>query len=185
MTGLGVLGFCGLAGAGKDSAAAHLVSAHGYRRVAFADGMRDALYALDPFVTTRGGTYSLQYVVDHHGWDQAKQLPDVRRLLQRFGTEVGREMWGPSFWVERAVAGVAPGSLVVFTDVRFPNEAEGVRALGGRVVEIRRPGAGLAGATATHASEAMAFQADRVLVNDGTVAELHARVDRLMHPSAG
>ena len=41
-----ILGFAGPAGAGKDTAAAHLVAHHGYERRAFADPMRAALYAL-------------------------------------------------------------------------------------------------------------------------------------------
>lgn len=176
-----VIGLCGLAQSGKDTAAAHLVDVHGFRRIAFADQLRTALYNLDPYVTTRGGTYALTYLVDAHGWDQAKQLPDVRRLLQRFGTEVGRTLWGEDFWVERATAGITHGDRVVFTDVRFTNEAAAVRRLGGLVVEVTRPGrTTLDSRTAGHASEILDFDTDLVLVNDGTVADLHRQVAELL-----
>ncbi len=39
-------------------------------------------------------------LVDDIGWDKAKvQYPEIRELLQRMGTEVGRALYGESFWV--------------------------------------------------------------------------------------
>jgi hypothetical protein len=175
-----IVGLCGLARSGKDTAAAHLVAELGYRRIAFADQMRVALERLDPFVQVGATHMRLTTVLGLRGWDQAKEAPDVRRLLQRFGTEVGREMMGEDVWVDMALRGVVAGDRVVVTDVRFPNEAAAVRRLGGLVVEVQRPGAGLDGIVATHASEAMAFDRDRVLVNDSTVADLHAAIEALV-----
>ena len=171
-----IVGLCGTAGSGKDAAAAHLTAHHGYTRRAFADPMRTALYALDPLVTTGAAVFRLAELVDRVGWDAAKQHPDVRRMLQRFGTEVGRDQWGEDFWVQRATGDLHPGDAVVFTDVRFPNEAAAVAALGGIVVEIRRPGVHLEATVAAHASEAMAFDRDAVVVNDDTLATLHERL---------
>lgn len=162
-----ILGLTGLAGCGKDTAAAHFVARHGYERRAFADPMRDALYRLNPIVRLHGHDRRLAQLVDLAGWDAAKrQVPEVRALLQRFGTEVGRAMWGEDFWVERATAGACPGDRLVFTDVRFDNEAAAIRALGGRVIRIDRPGAGLEGTTATHASE-QGVEADFTILNSG------------------
>ena len=175
-----IVGLCGLARSGKDTAAAHLVDNFGYRRIAFADAMRTALERLDPFVQLGSAHLRLSTVLAARGWDAAKEAPDVRRLLQRFGTEVGRSMMGEDVWVDMALRGVSPDDRVVVTDVRFPNEAAAVRRLGGIVVEVQRPGAGLGGDVATHASEAMAFDRDRVLFNDGTIDELHAAVARLL-----
>jgi hypothetical protein len=174
-----ILGLAGLARSGKDAAAGHLVAHHGYRRLAFADAIRDACYLLDPMVHVHGRYMRLGHLVDVVGWDRAKAEPDVRRLLQRMGTEVGRELWGEDVWVDRALAGVAAGDRVVVTDVRFPNEAAAVRALGGLVVRINREGAGL-GAGAAHASEALAFPADHVVANDGTLDDLWAAIEGLV-----
>jgi len=41
--------------------------------------------------------------VDDYGWQIAKQNPAVRRLLQVFGTEVGRKQFGSEFWVDIAL----------------------------------------------------------------------------------
>lgn len=175
-----IIGFCGLAGAGKDTAAAHLVERHGYRRIAFADPMRVALERLDPFVQIGAAHLRLSHIVAARGWHEAKKEPDVRRLLQRFGTEVGRNLFGTDVWVDLALDGVEPGERIVATDVRFANEAAAIVRLGGIVVEVQRPGAGLAGTEAAHASEAMDFGRHAVIVNDGTLDELHAKVDDLL-----
>lgn len=45
-----IIALGGYAGAGKDTVGQHLVSAHGFRRFAHADVLRDVLFELDPFV---------------------------------------------------------------------------------------------------------------------------------------
>lgn len=64
------------------------------------------------------------------GWDIAKLLPDVRNLLRRFGTEVGRELFGERCWIDIAEAKMLKQPQVklwIVTDVRFRNEAVWVR----------------------------------------------------------
>jgi hypothetical protein len=63
----------------------------------------------------------------------------VRRLLQVFGTEVGREMFGENFWVDLAFKQVQQ-ERVVFADVRFPNEAQAIIDKGGQVWRVQREG---------------------------------------------
>lgn len=180
-----IVGLCGLAGSGKDTAAAHLVARCGFRRLAFADTLRTALYALDPYVATADGTHALTDLVDRKGWDEAKKIPDVRRLLQRIGTEVGRDLLGADIWVDMTLSGVERGERIVVTDVRFPNEAAAIKARGGIVVEIVRPEVtGLAGSNGDHASEAMAFPRDTSIVNDGTAAELGRHLAALLRLDA-
>ena len=102
------VGLTGLARSGKDTAAAYLVEHHGFTRFAFADVMKDAVYALDPLVEVSDPAdpdglrmhARLAQLVDTCGWDGAKEYPDVRRLLQRFGTEMGRGLFGEDFWVD-------------------------------------------------------------------------------------
>jgi hypothetical protein len=185
------VGLSGLARSGKDTAAAYLVAHHGFTRFAFADIMKDAVYALDPLVEVSDpadpdGLHMharLAQVVDTFGWEGAKEYPDVRRLLQRFGTEMGRGLFGEDFWVDlmsHRVAQAAPPGGIVFTDVRFPNEAHRVAVgFGGTVIQIVRPATGaLAGEVARHASEAMAFTPDLTICNDGTPDDLGRKVAR-------
>lgn len=144
-----LIAFTGHARVGKDFAAGAL-RPMGFDRVAFADGVRQALYAIDPLVEKRiehnGGVVRLATLVDQVGWDQAKQYHEVRELLQRVGTEAGRDVHGEDCWVRRAEREIdrrlAAGTPVVVTDVRFANEADMVRRKGGVVVRVVRPGYG-------------------------------------------
>lgn len=61
------------------------------------------------------------------------RTPEVRQLLQVWGTDVRRK-GDPDYWVKRALApaveAVAAGSHAFLTDVRFPNEITGAQNLG-------------------------------------------------------
>lgn len=180
-----LIGLTGRAGAGKDTAAEALVAA-GYQRDAFADRMRAALLALDPMVDTmRAGARGevvplrLSWLVETCGWDAAKRNhPEIRRLLQRFGTEAGRDIHGPDCWVDLLMRDWmrAGRPRTVVTDVRFDNEAAAILDQGGVVLEVVRPGLGeLPGG---HPSEqgVRPGLVDLELANDGSVADLHRRV---------
>lgn len=175
-----IIGLAGAARSGKDTAGAYLVARHGYERRSFADAVRTAALAIDPYVATRASTRRLTDLVAAKGWEAAKELPDVRRLLQRVGTELGRDLFGDDTWVDIATKGLHGGERVVFTDVRFANEAAAVRRLGGIVVALERPGAGLAGPEGAHASEVIDFAIDATVANDGDVGRLHERLDHLL-----
>jgi len=168
----------GKARAGKDTAGAYLVERHGYTRVAFADGVREVALAIDPYVCDC--PMRLSEMVDFGGWEDAKRSPEVRRLLQVIGTEAGRRYFGAEVWVDLALRKAAKiDGPVVFTDCRFPNEADAVAVdLGGLVVRIERTGAG----AGEHASETAmdGYPFDHVVTNDGTVEELHAALDRIV-----
>lgn len=172
-----IVGLCGYARSGKDCAAQALI-ADGFERIAFADAVREALLALDPDLAYDGANpQSVVDAVTLYGWDRAKGERDMRRLLQRMGTEAGRNIHGPDCWVNIARRKIeATTANVVLTDVRFPNEAAMVRELGGHVIRIDRPGVGPVNG---HASEALAFEPDAVIENSGTVEELHAKVREL------
>ena len=152
----------GYAGAGKDTVA-QLV---GWPVRHWADPVRRAALALDPYITSAG--CPLSTVVHGYGWDDAKRrLPQVRQVLQRVGTEAGRDIHGPDCWVR--LADLAPPAC--YADTRFRNEVDAVWAAGGHFVWVERPGVGPANA---HSSEHSLHPvlADYVLRNDGTLEDL-------------
>ncbi len=177
-----LIGLTGLAGAGKNEAANALVG-HGWSQDAFANRMRTAMLALDPIVWADDYYEPLRLaeLVRDYGWDTTKrEYPEVRRLLQKFGTEAGREIHGENCWVDALMRDwhrldgtpVYTNGLVV-TDVRFQNEAEAIRSHGGWVIEVVRPG--LQRLPGNHASEA-GFDPDLIdytIYNDGTIDSLH------------
>lgn len=67
------------------------------------------------------------------------RTPVTRAFLQKLGTDVRRAQ-DDLYWVKRTVgpaaAAMATGTSVFFTDVRFPNEADAVRALGGTLIRL-------------------------------------------------
>ncbi|MDX2308096.1 MAG: hypothetical protein NW216_07655 [Hyphomicrobium sp.] len=81
-------------------------------------------------------------------------------------------MIAPEIWIE-AWKLAANGRAVIADDVRFPNEAAAVRALGGIVIRIERPGLV---AAAAHTSERGVVEADVTILNDGNRAQLGRRI---------
>jgi len=148
-----IIGLSGYAQAGKDSLGAALVKNHGFTRYAFADALKEMAYRLNPIVgDTNVDQFSrFQDYVDHVGWEKAKKVPEVRRLLQVLGTEAGREVLGEDIWVNTVLNKIhGGGGNSVITDCRFPNEAAAVKHSGGFVVRVEREGLDAVNA---HASE--------------------------------
>ena len=175
-----LLGFCGYATSGKDAAVSALCTGHGFVRVAFADALRDVLYDLDPVVgvVNDGGYERVATLVDRWGWDQAKQVPEVRQLLQRLGVAV-RDHVNQDAWVTAAFDRAEGAERLAVSDVRFPNEAEAIKARGGHIVRVMRPGVT---ALNSHVSEHALdeWPEDFQLYNDRTLGDLGAEVDQLL-----
>lgn len=148
------VGIYGPAGVGKDSLAAALIRGFEFKRIAFADPVREMALAIDPYVHTVWKTARLSTVVAEEGWDEAKRAhTDVRRLLQRLGTE-GVRSFVPTFWTDLAYqAALESDAPIVFPDVRFETEADMIVSEGGIIVQIEG-GTDLEGLTSFHASEA-------------------------------
>lgn len=190
-----MVGICGLAFHGKDTAAEALVNQAGYTKLAFADPIREALLELNPIVVTgrnkqrtEVGTeydvYLLDYlsnVVESQGWDTAKKGDMVRRQLQVFGTEICRNLFGHDCWINvmdkriKALRSQDSNASVVIPDTRFGNEAEYIKDNGGLIIYVRR---NIDTPRMSHASESLeaAQVADFVVDNNGSVAELHERI---------
>jgi hypothetical protein len=205
-----LIGIAGAIGAGKSAIAEHL-AARGFAVVAFADALREEVLARLPLtLRALHGETCPRYQMESFERDSSlvplpcngpardamacvrdmvyvRKPPIVRALLQEYGSDV-RRADDPDYWVKRwaqSVSSIAAGRPVgechvVSPDCRFPNEARTVREMGGLLWKVERPGVDGSG----HVSEtALAhwFDYDAVLVNDGTLADLHTQVDRLLH----
>lgn len=178
-----IVGLSGYARSGKDEAAKVLVEEYGFTRIAFADKLRDFLLAVDPIVGIDffdHETYRLSDIIKDFGWDGYKETVDadeIRGLLQRLGTEAGRNVLWDSIWIDAAFHGLDPAGNYVVTDCRFPNEAEAVRERGGSVVRIDRRGVGPANG---HASETSLddYEFDYRIDNSGTLEEYHTAIKK-------
>ncbi len=77
----------------------------------------------------------------------------------------------PEFWIRHTAASDA--EVHVITDMRFIPEAEWVRAHGGVIVEIVRPGT-------THRNEDSLAHTDHMILNNGSLESLQLEVCRIM-----
>ncbi len=172
-----LVGITGVAGSGKDAAAAGLVAA-GWTRQAFADPVRSMALAIDPLIPRGNGDMWLSILVNDLGWDEAKRIRGVREFLQRLGTDAVRVHLGEDAWVQAFDRARDRRADTVAPDVRFPNEADHIRRHGGIVIRIDRPGVGPVNG---HVSENVdSLQVDATVVNDRSVDELRWRVVELV-----
>jgi hypothetical protein len=176
-----IIGLSGYAQVGKDTIANYLVEQYGYRRVAFADPIRQALYKLNPKIDIADMIgVPIATAVDGLGWESVKvDSEDARQLLQRMGTEVGRNIFGSDFWVYQAFNGVSADDKVVFTDVRFQNEADHIKSYYGQVWRVNKLNHGPVNG---HASETAldSYNFDWSIPNYGTKEDLFSIIDSIM-----
>ena len=176
-----LVGMIGKKRAGKDTFAAELLDWFGYRRVAFADPLRNTLLDLDPWIaeTNRLGgharTRRLSWIVEELGWELAKEeIPEVRRLMQAHGHAI-RTHVDPTVWLSAAMAKAqvlrADGEPVVITDCRYQNEADAIKAAGGVLVRVVRPGQADGDRHITEV-DLDERETDYVVQNDGTLEDL-------------
>lgn len=175
-----IIGLAGYATSGKDEAAKVLKMA-GFRRVAFADKLREFVYAINPEVDGGPmGTLDLQQVIGRYGWNGYKDTywgDSIREQLQYIGTECGRGILGQNVWIDATFNDMIENGKYVVTDVRFPNEIEGIRSRGGKMYRIIRDGVGPVN---SHPSETAIdhYEYDGYIHNEGTLEEFHDTVRR-------
>lgn len=212
-----VIGLTGLMRAGKDSVADILVRDHGFVKMSFAAPLKRMMKNLNPVVgwdeacglgccrsCDASGPVYLSDLYDRGMTDddiKASEYGDeVRRLWQRFGTDVMRAEQD-DYWIQKAKDDLLKSghARVVFTDCRFPNEAQmiydlnddedcfcayctGIKA---SVWQIVRPG--VDHKEGEHASEAnVGLMGEEITIhNDGTLEELAVPVETALRVVTG
>jgi len=184
-----LIGICGKKRHGKDSVATWLHSYRDFTVMALADELKVMALDIDPHVAVTadehsgdwGSAIKLSALVQEIGMDRAKtEVADVRRFLQRLGTE-GLRARDPGFWTRTLGARIdaAADVPVVVPDVRYDNEAEWILNRGGVVYRVVRAGYDNGGDS--HASEAGVSDdlVESTIDNSGRLVDLHQRLDTL------
>lgn len=164
-----IIAFTGLAQSGKTTAANAFISI-GYDRMSFADPLKAMVSCLTPCKDKDARPPSLC----------GKTL---REVYQSLGTDWGRNMVGGDIWIlaGRARLDELLGDVesdiirgIVIDDIRFDNEAELVKNMGGVVLEITRSNT----PQMEHASEAGISRnlIDYSFANEGDISTLQHRV---------
>lgn len=165
-----IIGLSGYKQSGKDALADELVKL-GFTKLGMSDILHECMLTLDPIVQVKnGGVVRYSTLVDEVGYVAAKEAPEVRRLLQVFGTDIGRNMLGENVWVDAVALKLdrMQGDIVL-TGVRFPNEAAMIEDLG-LLVRVERPGFTGDSHESEHALDDYPFP--MVIPNDGPLARL-------------
>ena len=144
-----IIAFTGPAGAGKTTAAKAIAaaSADGVVIYSFADPIRLMLRAIGVPIENLVDPAKKEISLPAFGGKSARQL------MQSLGTEWGRTHVDPALWISVAARNLLHflqgGVPIVIDDLRFDNEAEIIRDMGGIVIEVTLKG----GVRGSHASE--------------------------------
>jgi hypothetical protein len=203
-----IVGITGLIGSGKDTVADYLINFHGFKKLSYAQPLKDAVSAIfgwdrEMLEGTTLSSRQWREEVDEW-WAKRLDIPHLtpRWVLQQWGTEVCRRNFHTDIWVasiENTLRKI--NDNVVITDCRFPNELDAIKNSGGTVVRVVRgenpdwyPYAEDYTLTqnpqsfaklldySVHASEysSVGLKYDIILDNNGSIDELHSLVESII-----
>jgi LmbE family N-acetylglucosaminyl deacetylase len=139
-----IIGFGHRARQGKNTAAAAVQECFpldtNVGMASFADALRMEVRKAS---AKMGGAYYLVQDFKAAGlmpdWVQAEPSGKQRLILQWWGTDYRRKQ-DPDYWVKKLMAKLDAWQpdAVLITDVRFPNEADAIKAAGGVLVKVVR-----------------------------------------------
>lgn len=171
-----IIGLAGRKGSGKDTVADMIY------RLSLEEGDESFSIAFaDPVKEVCRTAFRIE-----HKWFRDRELKSTvhpkwgitpREMMQKVGTDMFRS-FDPNIWIKyvqhELMFHYGKVKFLVVSDVRFENEADMVRNLGGKIWHIQ--GRGEDGVGDSHSSEAgvSILEGDHVILNDGTLADLHA-----------
>jgi hypothetical protein len=171
------IGITGYAGSGKDVVADVLVETFGFRKVNMSDALDRYLQILNPIIqiefVTDGDYFPriapVRYADLRATTDltEAKKIPEVRQLLQRLGTDVGRAI-DPEMWVNELNKEADKHRHVVTTGIRFIEEVDPLDVL----IHVDRIGFGPVNDHPSEMLDDIFVQSHYTLQNAGTIEDL-------------
>lgn len=140
-----IIGITGLAGSGKDSAARIIMKKYpSYKKLSFASRLKDMVATLYRWDRDKLEGISEEDRAWREKCDPVLLNTFGRRItprheMQLLGTGL-KEILQENFWacIVKHEIEVKKLKNVVITDVRFPDEIEMIRSLGGYIIEIQR-----------------------------------------------
>lgn len=178
-----IIGFTGKKRSGKSTSAQYLES-KGFTRLNFKDALIAEVKERMPLVLDE-----IIKLLERNDYDGMKKLNHdnlfedysdvIRALLKNYGTDV-RRADNQDYWTTKWLKKAQHSGFVVVDDVRFLNEAQAIRDMGGMIVRIIRSDMQ---STDTHASETEMDQIvpDQVIaVETGHQDEMYASLDGML-----
>lgn len=144
-----IIGIVGFAGSGKGTVGDILVNDHDFTKLSFADAVKDATSAIfgwprELLEGDTGNSRKFRETKDEF-WSTRFGYDFTPRIaLQLMGTEAGRNVFHKDLWIhtmEKRIKYKQEWEFednFVIPDVRFPNEIQAIREMGGFVVRVVR-----------------------------------------------
>jgi hypothetical protein len=171
-----IVALAGYSRTGKDEVGKILIEKHGFVRLAKGDLIKEAAYNINPRLER---DFTVKEAVDTFGWENAKDMfPELRSFLQNLPDQVCKVV-GSDPWNEAIFRRMEPGANYVLTRICLPVEAEAVKAHGGVVWRIERPGYGPINDNPNEvALDGWSF--DWTILNQGTLDDLSDAVSHCL-----
>ena len=173
-----LIGLIGNKRVGKSTFADYLVDSKGFKTIAFADPIKEGVKIMFD-LTEEQVNGDLKEVVDQR-WGRTP-----RNFLQTIGTDLCRNTFGQDVWIKRMKMEIekkmSQKADIIVSDIRFPNEADAVKDMGGILIKITNPR--IQTKKDGHISEKLIDQIkyDKLIVNDKeTVEQYHKDIDNLL-----
>ena len=192
-----IIGICGLIGSGKGTVSDILVEEHGFKKISFADSLKDAVAAVFSWdrELLEGDTdvSRMWRETKDTWWADRLGIPDLtpRLILQLWGTEVCRTGFHNDIWIASLERKLRSNTNYVIPDTRFPNEVNLIKKISGEIWCVKRgPDPKwfvqyqLGGSPPNHIHssewEWARSKFNKTLANDGTLDDLKALVKSLV-----
>ena len=140
-----IIGICGLISCDKGTVADILVDDHNFEKISFADKLKDAVSLMFdwPRDMLEGETPDSRYWREQEDTFWTKETGrsvTPRLVLQEFGTDCMRNGFYDGIWVSFVKKTIIdnPNKNFVIPDVRFENEVEVIKDMGGKVWCVKR-----------------------------------------------
>jgi len=193
---------------GKDTVGEYLIAKYGFRRLSFADKLKKICMSYDNSTPEKCNFWSKkvarELLEDESRAEEVEQLmqqtcPGIwhkltyeecyeikttysRRVLQEIGgaCDTGMRALSPGCWVRYALKTCTVGRWVI-TDLRFKDEAYAVEASeNSQIWRVVRSVLTVMGSDHESETSMDDYPFEVIINNDGTIDELHTKVDRII-----
>lgn len=183
-----LIGITGLKRSGKDTCGLFLIEKHNYVKYSFAGALKNACSEIFMF------DYEQTEGSKKEEFDDRWNI-NPRKVFQRFGTEIFRESLDKffpemkhlknNFWIYRFRIWYKqqiknnPDIKIVITDVRFSNEADIIKELGGIIIKVTRKNLKN---NDNHSSEVdiSNIQSDYTIKNDSSIIKYYQNLKSIL-----